>query len=187
MIHIKKITTACLFILILLSQTLCAQTQDRSVQYKNNLKINSLSLLLGTGTIFYERIVSDMASWQLGLAYFNYGFTEMGYSAFYLNPELRIFPRNNAGNGFYISPYLRFRNLMATNSQNDKESIMSYGGGVSFGRQWMYDNGFTLDIFFGGHYSRCFTVEHDFGDDPYSSFLFNSVSSRVGILAGFSF
>ena len=47
-----------------------AQESNESEE-KNVLKVNTLSLIIGTGSIFYEREFTDNLSGQMGVAYLN--------------------------------------------------------------------------------------------------------------------
>ena len=72
---------------------------------KNVLKVNTLSLFLATGSIFYEHKLSDGVSGQLGLAYMGVKIQDTKFTGVILTPEVRLYPRKNAIDGFYIAPY----------------------------------------------------------------------------------
>jgi hypothetical protein len=61
------------------------------------------------------------------------------------------------------------------------------GGGLHFGRQWITKSGFTMDLFFGGHYGSS-TVKVDTGSaDAIDSNFFSGFKPRVGFALGFAF
>ncbi len=154
---------------------------------KNVLKVNTLSLILGTGSIFYDRELSDMTSAQLGLAYLSYKFSDTRFSGLIVTPEFRIYPKKDALDGFYIAPYLRYQKFTVKNTSDDSRgSLTSMGGGILFGRQWIYDSGFTMDLFFGGHYSSS-SVKVDSGTDSFDSDVFSGFKPRIGFALGFAF
>jgi len=155
---------------------------------KNTLKINTLSLFLGTGSIFYERKISDMTSAQLGVAYMGFKLGDTKFTGLILTPEFRIYPKKNAIDGFYLAPYLRYQNFtVKSTADNSKGSLTSMGGGLLFGRQWITKSGFTMDLFFGGHYGSS-KVKVDTGSPTsIDSKFFNGFKPRVGFALGFSF
>jgi len=167
-----------------------SQEKTKSVSTeKNVLKVNTLALFLGTGSIFYERKISDMTSAQMGLAYMGFKLSETKFTGLILTPEFRIYPKKNAIDGFYIAPYLRYQNFtVKSTTDNSKGSLTSMGGGLLFGRQWITNSGFTMDLFFGGHYGSS-TVKIDAGGSASSinSSPFSGFKPRVGFALGFAF
>jgi hypothetical protein len=182
-----KKTLIILFALIFAIPTFSQETSDVSVE-KNVLKVNTLSLFLGTGSIFYERKVSDMTSAQLGIAYMGFKLSDTKFSGLILTPEFRIYPKKNSIDGVYIAPYLRYQKFTVKNTSDSAEgSLSSMGGGLLFGRQWITKSGFTMDLFFGGHYGSS-TVKVDTGsEDAIDSNFFSGFKPRVGFALGFAF
>jgi hypothetical protein len=152
---------------------------------KNVLKVNSFSLFLATGSLFYERKLSDGVSGQLGLSYLGVKIQDTKFTGLVLTPEVRFYPKKNAIDGFYIAPYLRYRNYTLQNGAN-KGSFRSMGGGLLFGRQWITRSGFTMDLFFGGHYGSS-NLKVVSGTDNFNANLISSVGMRVGFAIGFAF
>jgi hypothetical protein len=107
------------------------------------------------------------------------------FSGIILTPEVRIYPKKNAIDGFYIAPYLRYQNYTLQNG-TDKGSLSSMGGGLLFGRQWIFKKGFTMDLFFGGHYGSS-NVKVDSGTDIFNTNLITGFGIRVGFAIGFAF
>jgi hypothetical protein len=166
-----------------------AQETSKVSTEKNVLKVNTLSLFLGTGSIFYERKISETTSGQLGLAYMGFKLSDTKFTGLILTPEFRIYPKKNAIDGFYIAPYLRYQNFTVKNTTDDsKGTLSSMGGGLLFGRQWITNSGFTMDLFFGGHYGSA-SVKVDAGGntDSIDSNFFNGFKPRVGFALGFAF
>ncbi|MCX6326583.1 MAG: DUF3575 domain-containing protein [Bacteroidia bacterium] len=156
---------------------------------KNVLKINTLSLFLGTGSIFYERNLTDLTSAQLGVGYMNFKLGDTKFTGLILTPEFRIYPKKNAIDGFYLTPYLRYQKFTVENKEVDpasQGSLTSMGGGLVFGRQWITDSGFTMDLFFGGHYSDA-NVKVNYGTDSFDENFFKGFKMRIGFALGFAF
>jgi hypothetical protein len=170
---------------LVLSISTFAQDKPQVAVEKNVLKINTLSLFLGTGSVFYERKLSDMTSAQLGVAYMNMKLSDTKFTGLILTPEFRIYAKKNAIDGFYLAPYLRYQKFTVENSP-DKGTLTSMGGGVAFGRQWITKSGFTMDLFFGGHYASA-DVKVESGADSFNSNLISGFRMRVGFALGFAF
>lgn len=174
-----------LFLAILFVIPSFSQEKPLVAPEKNVLKINSLSLFLGTGSVFYERKLSDQTSGQLGLAYVGLKFQDTKFTGILLTPEFRIYPKKNAIDGFYVAPYLRYQNYTLQSGVN-KGSLSSIGGGVLLGREWITKSGFTMDLFFGGHYGTS-NIKVDSGTDSFKTDFITGFGIRVGFAVGFAF
>jgi len=152
----------------------------------HTVKINPLSALLRIGSVFYEHKLSDKGSIQLGLAYTGIKFDDTKFSGLMVTPEYRFYPKENALNGLYLAPYLRYQNFKVT-SNEDKGSYNSFGGGAVLGRQWIYKSGFTLDLFFGPSFnSGNYKAESGDGEVDFKGGI-DGFGIRTGILIGFGF
>lgn len=160
-------------------------SQDVSTE-KNVLKVNTLSLFLGTGSLFYERGFTDMISGQLGVGYLHYSASSTSFGGLFLTPEVRFYLKNNAIDGFYLGPYLRYQNLSLKND-TDKGTLSSMGGGLSLGRQWITKSGFTMDLFFGGHYGSTKVSAESGGEGVFNVNAFKGFKPRLGFALGFAF
>jgi hypothetical protein len=165
-----------------------SQEKNNVSTEKNVLKINTLSLFVLTPSIFYERKISDMTSAQLGVGYMGYKVSDARFSGLILTPEFRIYPRKNAIDGFYMAPYLRYMNLSAKSTSDDTDaSLTVMGGGLLFGRQWVTDSGFNMDLFFGGHYGSGSAKASSGDTEWFDKDLFSGFRTRVGFAIGFAF
>jgi hypothetical protein len=176
-----------LILFIVFALTLQSFSQDKTdvATEKNVLKINTLSLILTTGSVFYEHRLSDLMSGQFGFGYTGIKIKDTKFSGIILTPEFRIYPKKNAIDGFYIAPYLRYQNYSLQNGA-DKGTLSSMGGGLLFGRQWITKSGFTMDLFFGGHYGST-NLKVNSGTDTFSTNLITGFGMRVGFALGFAF
>ncbi len=179
-----------LLFLVVVMLAIPSFAQEKSAVHteKNVLKINTLSLFLATGSVFYEHKISDATSAQLGLAYMGFKFSDTKFTGLILTPEFRIYPKKNAIDGMYIAPYLRYQNYTLSNTTSaSKGSLTSFGGGLLFGRQWITKSGFTMDLFFGGHYGSS-SIKATSGDvTSFNTNLFSGFGVRVGFALGFAF
>ena len=176
-----------LFLLSALTLSSFAQDEVIVAPEKNVLKVNTLALVIGTGSIFYEREISDLASAQIGVGFMNYNFGDAKFTGLILTPEAKFYIRSNAIDGFYISPYLRYNQYGYKSDEGEDEGKFSaVGGGVAFGRQWIFRKGFVIDFFFGGHYTDG-SVDIQQGGEPEDITKFEGFKTRVGLAVGFAF
>ena len=147
----KKI--ACIILALMVTTPLFAMSGSENQDHNNVLKINTLTLILGSGTIYYERKIDDNLSAQLGTTYLSYTFSDTKFTGLNIVPEVRFYFQDNAVNGVYAAPYLRYQNFSLKNTETETSATYSnFGGGGSIGRQWITDSGFSFDLFFGIHY-----------------------------------
>jgi hypothetical protein len=181
----KKLFTLALAIII--AAQLFANKAPEVSEEKNVLKVNTLSLIFGTGSIFYEHKINDYTSGQLGVAYLNYKFDNAKFSGIILTPEARFYVKKDAIDGFYVGPYFRYQNFQLEDTDtNDNATYNNYGGGFVLGRQWITNSGFTMDLFFGGHYGSG-KITSDIDADNWESPPFEGFRTRIGFALGFAF
>lgn len=173
-----------LIVIVLAVPSFCQEKPDVATE-KNVLKVNPLSLIFVTGSVFYEHRLSDMVSGQFGFGYMGLKVKDTKFTGILLTPEVRIYPKKNAIDGFYIAPYLRYQNY-SLQSGPDKGTLSLMGGGVLFGRQWIMKSGFAMDLFFGGHYSSS-SLKVNSGTDNFDTNLLTGFGIRVGFALGFAF
>jgi hypothetical protein len=127
---------------------------------KNVIKLNILSLAVGTVSGFYERVINEQMSFQLGASYTNISsdwLLNVRYKGFTITPEFRYYlSSTEAPRGFYAAPFLRYRRSDVTgNITRDGQQIpangkiSAYGAGVMVGGQWILGRHFSLDAFVG--------------------------------------
>lgn len=180
----KKILTLTLICLVALS-SLAQESEE-----KNVLKVNTLSLFLGTGSVFYEREISDLTSAQLGFGYLNVKLGDTKFTGLILTPEVRLYVKKNAIDGFYLAPYARYHRFSVENADlGTKGTLTGFGGGLLFGRQWITNSGFTMDLFFGGHYGNSDIKVETTGAsaDSFDKNFFEGFKMRIGFAIGFAF
>jgi hypothetical protein len=181
--NMKKI--ALLFLVLGFAVTSSAQDQPVEASEKNVMKVNTLALIIRTGAVFYERELSDITSAQLGIAYVNYTIDETHLDGFGITPEMRFYIRKNALDGFYVGPYLRYNNF-GFDDNSSTGRYKAFGGGVSFGRQWIFKKGFVIDVFFGGHYTNG-NFELTSGTEQPDLTKVEGFNIRTGFALGFAF
>lgn len=181
----KKLSIV-LFALILFNAKLYSQSEEKVV-----LKINPLSALVSTGSVFLEMKLDNTKSFQMGVAYTGLGLGDLSYSGIILTPEMRFYTKQRALSGGYIAPYFRFQRFDITDkgtTPNSELTLTTYGGGVMFGRQWVYSSGFVFDMFAGPSYNDG-DVKYKSGSQTSDNFAFGlkGMGLRIGIAIGFGF
>lgn len=140
------------------------------------IKINPLSLFAVTANVQGEYVFNDKMSLQMGvfagrvsLSVGNTGLAkEIGYTWFGLTPEFRYYAQNakkDAPRGLYLAPFFRYRldkrRFIASVYDPDLQLYSTgvvtktphlFGGGVLLGYQWLFNDVFALDLFFGPQY-----------------------------------
>jgi len=159
-----------------------AKAQDA----KNTIKINPLSALLKTGSVFYEHKLNDNVSAQLGVAYTGLKLDDVKFSGIAITPEVRFYLKQRAISGLYAAPFLRYQDYTVTDG-TDKGNYTSFGGGALIGRQWVYGSGFVLDIFFGPSYNSGTYKAIQGNGEPEIKGGLEGFGLRTGIALGFGF
>lgn len=202
--HLKNQTMKKLFLIVV--ATLMLGIVNQGVAQSNAVKLNILSLAIGTYNVSYERALDDMHTAQLGLFYLNYkwgaGDNKVSFTGFALTPEYRIY-FDEALSGFYVSPFIRYQNytLKAEYQDTDttsmqlvdrtaKGTLQTFGGGVIAGHQWLLGEHFTIDVFLGPSFNAGAAKASDDSDDPDYEFgtgPFDGFGLRFGLTFGFAF
>lgn len=175
-----------LSLLVLISLRIYAQSEETFA-----IKINPLSVFLSTGSMFFEGKLNSNASMQMGVAYTGLELGDFKYEGIILTPEVRFYAKQRSISGFYIAPYFRYQNFNITVDDDVSKSEMNYksfGGGLLFGRQWVYSSGFVFDLFAGPSYNNG-DITYKSGDRRDDDFAFGlkGTGIRVGIAIGFGF
>jgi hypothetical protein len=119
----------------------------------NVVKVNVLSPFALTGSFFYERVLQEQMSAQLGAFFTGYSFFGTRFGGVGLTPEFRYYFAGNAPRGAYLAPYYRFQRFSARiRGIADLARYSQNGGGVILGNQWLIVDLISLDAFIGGGY-----------------------------------
>ena len=172
--------------LLLTALTALALFSAKAQDAENTIKINPLSALLSTGSIFYERKINDGVSAQLGLAYTGIKLSDVKFTGLAITPEVRFYLKQRAISGLYAAPFLRYQDYTVTDG-SDKGKYSSFGGGALIGRQWVYGSGFVLDIFFGPSYNNGTYKATQGNNEPDIKGGIEGFGIRTGITLGFGF
>ena len=170
---------------------LCALTafafcNVKAQEVQNTIKINPLSALLRTGSVFYERKVDDGMSVQLGVAYTGIKLDDTKFTGLAVTPEVRFYLKKHAPTGLYAAPFLRYQNY-SVSDDTDKGKYTSFGGGAVMGYQWVFGSGFALDLFFGPSYNNGEYKASQGSNEPEIKGGIEGFGLRTGVTIGFGF
>jgi len=179
----KKNLCLALLLIAALSTTMNAQRRERSeydpMEKPNIVKINLTSLFYKNISLQYERILGEKISVALGLRFMPKGslvftntidqlasadstsLSDWKASSYAITPEFRFYPKH-AGKGFYIAPYIRYRNIsldLPVDYRDDNNAqqhvsvtgnLSSLIGGLMLGSQFNLGKMVTLDWYIFG-------------------------------------
>lgn len=176
---------------------------------KNIIKVNYLSPFAATGSFFYERVINEKMSAQLGFSYSKFstgsiipalfGDTRVKLQGYAITPEFRYYlSSTEAPRGFFIGPFLRYRHsdAQANIKRENAEPIQAdadfttIGAGMLVGGQWVFGKHFSMDIFMGpslnARYTKVTTPEVEESEFPVPN-IFGPFGFRAGVTIGFAF
>jgi hypothetical protein len=167
--------------LLVISSQLFAEDKEKKKSLplkKNAIKLNITSLLVNNLGLQYERVVGPKISVACQIRYtvsqkipLSNTVADMSNDSILagnlktggwaITPEFRFYPRR-AMKGFYLAPYLRFRNISLdfpvsyTDDQNQSQQVAisgnmnSMGGGLMIGSHYNLGKSISLDWFILG-------------------------------------
>lgn len=158
----------------------------KPAQAQNNvIKTNLLTPFVQTGSFYYERVLSDSKSAQLGLF-----FTKIGiFSGYGITPEFRFYlSEEPAPEGFYVAPFASFMRFDVDQPEiGFKGKMTNFGAGIIVGRQWIFKEKVAFDIFIGPEHTTG-NVKVEFGDpDQADTGTFDGFIPRAGVSLGLKF
>jgi hypothetical protein len=157
---------------------------------QNAIKINLLSPLFRTLNLSYERALNEKSSFQLGVYFTGASVGDFKYSGTGITPEYRFYlSETPAPEGFYVAPFLRYQNVKIEDKDtSDKATLNAIGGGVVVGKQWIFKERVTLDIFLGPSFNSG-KVKVESGDTDFDKLNpgFKGFGLRTGLTLGIAF
>ncbi|MBC5994180.1 DUF3575 domain-containing protein [Pontibacter cellulosilyticus] len=161
----------------------------------NIFKINVISPIVRTGSVFYERTIAADKSMQLGVFYTGFSIEDTKFSGYGITPEFRKYlsKSKEAPQGFYIAPFMRYQSFNMTaeyeghSDHTDKATFKTFGGGMLVGSQWVFADRFVLDTFFGPNYNAGSIKVESGEEDAFDTGAFGGFGIRTGIAFGIKF
>lgn len=170
--------------LYLLVASLLALTTQAQV-----IKMNILSPVFRTANFAYEHAISENGSLQLGFFYTGVKLGDTKFSGIGITPEYRFFlSETSAPEGVYVAPFVRYQNFNVTTEGSDSKGTLTiFGGGVVIGKQWIFKEKITLDIFLGPSYNSGNIKVESGSEGDFDIDAFDGFTVRAGINFGFKF
>jgi hypothetical protein len=116
----------------------------------NDITVNPLGLAFGLGNVSYERALSKENSWLVGANFGSYGVVDNRLTIFGATGAYRWwFDQEKALNGWFLGPELKIETVswaFGVSDTNYTATGSFFGGGVQGGYQWVFRNGFTLNL-----------------------------------------
>lgn len=179
------------------------KSSRRGSDVQNVIKLNPLGFIWGN-LLFYERVLSENITVQLGLGYYGnkteavfFGMgTEYKYTGINVSPSVRYYFQGEAPMGFYGGAGLNYlnRNEKVTYFQTGLDDevynnkITGFGGGLVFGYQWLFGS-ITLDLNGGAAYtSYNYKYDPDYAASGVTGGIaFSGILPAFGASVGFAF
>lgn len=179
--------------------SMSVSTVDVKAQEKENVvKLSLSNLIVVTPTLFYEKVLNEKSSAQLGAYFTGFSAGDTKFSGIGFMPEYRFYPGSKgAPQGFFVAPFLKYQNysLKATENINNieaKASITGIGGGAVIGAQFLLGNVVALDMYIGPSVSSwSANYEDNVSEDQFNTSILKTdgvgVGVRFGVSLGFGF
>lgn len=154
------------------------------------VKVNIFSLLVKTFNVSFEQKINANSSAQLGFFYTGYSVSDTKFSGFGLTPEYRYYLSDTeAPKGVYIAPFLRYQSFKLEDNSSgtsNEGKLTTFGGGLLIGKQWIFKERVSLDIFLGpAYYSGDTKVTS--GSNTFDTGAFDGFTIRTGLTFGVAF
>ncbi|MQY80420.1 MAG: DUF3575 domain-containing protein [Bacteroidetes bacterium] len=160
-------------------------------QKSNVLKVNLFSPLIKSGSFFYERVLNDDMSAQLGFFFMSWtpGSSDTKFGGFGVTPEFRYYlSESSAPKGIFIAPFVRYQKFsLEVESVNSEADLTVFGGGLLVGAQTLLKDLITIEAFIGPSYGFG-SIDVKAGDESDFDFeTFDGFGARGGITIGIAF
>jgi len=160
----KEISKTCLAVMVLFCLTTSGFAQQQNV-----LKFKPLSFEFG-----YERALASQFSAQVAVRVMPFKISidasddsdngSLSLNEYQVTPELRfyVFKKQGPLNGLFIAPHFKYGFMRAEGEARSSNDLVEtavfkghkWGGGLTFGWQWINVKGFSIDTQFGFGYTR---------------------------------
>ena len=158
-------------------------------QKRNFVKVNLFSPLVKSGSFFYERVLNDDMSGQLGFFFTKVSAGDTKFSGFGITPEFRYYLSETAPpKGLFMAPYFRYSSFKLSNEGDSAEGNLSVvGGGLLVGAQTLLKDVITIEAFLGPAYGFGNINVTTGSEDDFDITTFDGFGVRAGITVGIGF
>ena len=174
-------------LLVVFAIVLFGMSSMKAQEASGIVKVNPLGFIFGIFNATYEKPLNEASSISVGASFFNW--SSVNISGLGLSSEYRFYFSNNseAPHGMFAAPVLQFNSLTYDGAgyydddlnyhKGDKETVLSFGGGVKAGHQWIWDSGIALDLYFGYGYRAA----------KFDSYDYSGGYPMLGLAIGYAF
>ena len=175
-----------LFLSILL---FCSVSFSGYSQKSNFIKANLFSPLVRSGSFFYEKVLNDDMSGQLGFFFTKVGAGDTKFSGFGITPEFRYYLSESAApKGIFMAPYIRYQSFSLTVEGDIAEAKLSvFGGGLLVGAQTLLKDVITIEAFIGPAYGFGNLDVEAGSEGDFEIGAFDGFVVRAGVTVGIGF
>lgn len=180
----KKLACLFLSVVFLLSVSLSGNAQK-----SNFVKVNLFSPLVRSGSFFYERVLNDDMSGQLGFFFTRVVAGDTKFSGFGITPEFRYYlSESSAPKGIFLAPYIRYQSFkLSVEGGAAKGNLSIFGGGLLVGAQTLLKDVITIEAFLGPAYGFGNMDVTSGSENDFDIATFDGFSVRGGITVGIGF
>ena len=175
-----------LFLSILM---ICSISFSGYSQKSNYVKANLFSPLVRTGSFFYEKVLNDDMSGQLGFFFTKVGAGDTKFSGFGITPEFRYYLSESAApKGIFFAPYIRYQRFkLSVEGGSSKGNLSLIGGGLLVGAQTLLKDVITIETYIGPAYGFGNVDVTSGTADDFEIGTFEGFTVRAGVTVGIGF
>ncbi len=176
--------------LIILSVIIILPAKADEPVSQNIIKANLFSPIVRTGSFFYERVLNEDMSFQLGFFYTGASISETSFRGVGITPEFRYYLSETrpAPSGVFVAPYARYQNFSITaEGESGKGTFSGIGGGLLVGWQTLLKNTISLEGFIGPAYTSANVKVTDGDEEDFELGFFDGFGVRFGFTVGLAF
>jgi len=155
----RTLLSLALAVLTALSAAGRAAADSKPVTEPNNtITINPLPLIVGMVALEYERKLSPNAALPIAVNYWSFTLGDLKFTSFGVGAGYRWYFHPVALDGWYLEPGVAVQSASITVTEpvtnlEAKASGVVFGPGVVFGREWVWESGFVLNLALGAEFN----------------------------------
>ncbi|MEP6675728.1 MAG: DUF3575 domain-containing protein [Ferruginibacter sp.] len=151
----------------------------------NVIKINPLGLLFGSANVSFERVLNEKSSLQVDVAFGGLSVGGVKYTNLGAGLDYKYYVSNSksAPEGFYVQPGVGFYSVKV---KDPTETVTGSGFTIKgiVGNQWVWNSGFSLDLFGGVNYYAGGKIK---GNNGVEYTKFSGALPALGVSLGYAF
>ncbi len=156
-----------LFLAICASSLIFAQTENSSLERKNDIMVNPIFLVLGVGNLSYERIINENSGIGVSTLFIIDDYVlDSDSSGFQLAPYYHYYLGKKTASGFFIGAFASISSsdvetyhYSNTGGYYTTDRDTAFGLGFKFGGKWSLKNNILFEVSTG--IGRNFSVNED--------------------------